>query len=211
MNRTPLRCAAPWRRATSSSSCATWRGGRGFPDSGPAARHGDIQLTIVQTAELDGVVVVTTPQEVALIDARKAIGLFERVKTPILGVIENMSYFQCPSDGKIYHIFGEGGGERKRPNWACRCWARFRWTSPPARRGRRSPRSAGRPGAESGFRGIPPGGRALRPSGAEPLNARTGQEAPDRFIIFVESGRSLHFRPDLSAGMPGTWKENDFL
>ncbi|MFR0849243.1 P-loop NTPase [Akkermansia sp.] len=74
---------------------------------------GDIQLTIVQTAELDGVVVVTTPQEVALIDARKAIGLFERVKTPILGVIENMSYFQCPSDGKMYHIFGEGGGERE--------------------------------------------------------------------------------------------------
>ncbi len=74
---------------------------------------GDIQLTIVQTAELDGVVVVTTPQEVALIDARKAIGLFNRVQTPILGVIENMSYFQCPSDGKIYHIFGEGGGERE--------------------------------------------------------------------------------------------------
>lgn len=74
---------------------------------------GDIQLTIVQTAELDGVVVVTTPQEVALIDTRKAIGLFERVETPILGVIENMSYFQCPSDGKIYHIFGEGGGERE--------------------------------------------------------------------------------------------------
>lgn len=74
---------------------------------------GDIQLTIVQTAELDGVVVVTTPQEVALIDARKAIGLFERVQTPILGVVENMSYFQCPSDGKIYHIFGEGGGERE--------------------------------------------------------------------------------------------------
>ena len=74
---------------------------------------GDIQLTIVQTAELDGVVVVTTPQEVALIDARKAIGLFERVETPILGVVENMSYFQCPSDGKIYHIFGEGGGERE--------------------------------------------------------------------------------------------------
>ncbi len=74
---------------------------------------GDIQLTIVQTAELDGVVVVTTPQEVALIDARKAIGLFERVETPILGIIENMSYFQCPSDGKMYHIFGEGGGERE--------------------------------------------------------------------------------------------------
>ena len=73
----------------------------------------DIHLTLVQTLAMTGVVVVTTPQEVALIDARKAIGLFERVETPILGIIENMSYFQCPSDGKIYHIFGEGGGERE--------------------------------------------------------------------------------------------------
>ncbi len=74
---------------------------------------GDIQLTIVQTVDLSGVVVVTTPQEVALIDARKAVGLFQRVETPILGIIENMSYFVCPSDGLIYHIFGEGGGERE--------------------------------------------------------------------------------------------------
>ncbi len=74
---------------------------------------GDIQLTIVQTADLDGAVIVTTPQEVALIDARKAVGLFEKVQTPILGLIENMSYFECPSDGKIYHIFGEGGGARE--------------------------------------------------------------------------------------------------
>jgi ATP-binding protein involved in chromosome partitioning len=74
---------------------------------------GDIQLTIVQTADLDGAIIVTTPQEVALIDARKAVGLFRKVETPILGVIENMSYFECPSDGKIYHIFGEGGGARE--------------------------------------------------------------------------------------------------
>jgi ATP-binding protein involved in chromosome partitioning len=74
---------------------------------------GDIQLTIVQTVDLAGVVVVTTPQEVALIDARKAVGLFQRVETPILGIIENMSYFVCPSDGLIYNIFGEGGGERE--------------------------------------------------------------------------------------------------
>ncbi len=72
---------------------------------------GDIQLTIVQTVDLAGAVIVTTPQEVALIDARKAVGLFSRVNTPILGIIENMSYFVCPSDGIIYHIFGEGGGE----------------------------------------------------------------------------------------------------
>ena len=54
---------------------------------------GDIQLTIVQTVTLAGAVVVTTPQEVALIDARKAVGLFQRVNTPILGIVENMSYF----------------------------------------------------------------------------------------------------------------------
>lgn len=74
---------------------------------------GDIQLTIVQTSDIDGALIVTTPQEVALIDARKAVGLFQRVETPILGIVENMSYFQCPSDGKIYHIFGEGGGQRE--------------------------------------------------------------------------------------------------
>lgn len=74
---------------------------------------GDIQLTIVQTVDLAGAVIVTTPQEVALIDARKAVGLFNRVNTPILGIIENMSYFVCPSDGLVYNIFGEGGGERE--------------------------------------------------------------------------------------------------
>lgn len=74
---------------------------------------GDIQLTIVQTADLAGAVIVTTPQEVALIDARKAVGLFQKVETPILGIIENMSCFVCPSDGKSYAIFGEGGGEKE--------------------------------------------------------------------------------------------------
>ncbi|MFN0076433.1 MAG: P-loop NTPase [Prosthecobacter sp.] len=74
---------------------------------------GDIQLTIVQTVALDGVVIVTTPQEVALIDARKAVAMFQKVNVPILGIIENMSYFLCPSDGKVYHIFGKGGGEHE--------------------------------------------------------------------------------------------------
>ena len=71
---------------------------------------GDIQLTIVQTVALAGVVVVTTPQEVALIDARKAASMFSKVNVPVLGVIENMSYFICPNDGNKYAIFGEGGG-----------------------------------------------------------------------------------------------------
>ncbi len=72
---------------------------------------GDIQLTIVQTVALSGAVVVTTPQEVALIDARKAVGMFAKTNVPVLGIIENMSYFECPSDGKRYEIFGRGGGE----------------------------------------------------------------------------------------------------
>lgn len=71
---------------------------------------GDIQLTIVQTVALAGAVIVTTPQEVALIDARKAAAMFGRVNVPILGLIENMSYFLCPSDGVRYDIFGTGGG-----------------------------------------------------------------------------------------------------
>ncbi len=74
---------------------------------------GDIQLTIVQTVALDGAVIVTTPQEVALIDARKAVSMFQKVNVPILGIIENMSFFRCPSDGQVYHIFGKGGGEHE--------------------------------------------------------------------------------------------------
>ena len=74
---------------------------------------GDIQLTIVQTVALSGAVIVTTPQEVALIDARKAAGMFAKVNVPILGLIENMSYFLCPGDGHRYDIFGSGGGERE--------------------------------------------------------------------------------------------------
>ncbi|MFL6584327.1 MAG: Mrp/NBP35 family ATP-binding protein [Chthoniobacterales bacterium] len=74
---------------------------------------GDIQLTIVQTVALAGAIIVTTPQEVALIDARKAATMFEKVNVPVLGLIENMSYFVSPDSGKRYDIFGSGGGERE--------------------------------------------------------------------------------------------------
>jgi ATP-binding protein involved in chromosome partitioning len=74
---------------------------------------GDIQLTIVQTVALSGAIIVTTPQEVALIDARKAATMFEKVNVTVLGLVENMSYFLSPSDGKRYEIFGSGGGERE--------------------------------------------------------------------------------------------------
>ncbi len=74
---------------------------------------GDIQLTVVQTVELAGAVVVTTPQEVALIDARKAVAMFEKTNVRVLGIVENMSYFLCPGDGVRYDIFGCGGGRRE--------------------------------------------------------------------------------------------------
>jgi ATP-binding protein involved in chromosome partitioning len=74
---------------------------------------GDIQLTIVQTVALSGAIIVTTPQEVALIDARKAATMFDKVNVPVLGLIENMSYFISPSDNQRYDIFGSGGGERE--------------------------------------------------------------------------------------------------
>lgn len=73
---------------------------------------GDIQLTIVQTVSVDGVVIVTTPQEVALIDARKAVSMFAKVNVPVLGLVENMAWFECDA-GKKYYIFGEGGGVRE--------------------------------------------------------------------------------------------------
>ena len=73
---------------------------------------GDIQLTIVQTVTLSGAVIVTTPQEVALIDARKAVSMFRKTNVPILGIIENMSGFMAP-DGSIHEIFGKGGGAQE--------------------------------------------------------------------------------------------------
>jgi len=73
---------------------------------------GDIQLTISQTAPVTGAVIVTTPQEVALIDVRKAMSMFETLKVPVLGVVETMSYFICDGCDKKHHIFRQGGGAR---------------------------------------------------------------------------------------------------
>ena len=73
---------------------------------------GDIQLTISQTAPVTGAVLVTTPQEMSLIDVRKAISMFKTLKVPVLGVIETMSYFICDGCDKQHHIFRSGGGER---------------------------------------------------------------------------------------------------
>jgi ATP-binding protein involved in chromosome partitioning len=70
---------------------------------------GDVQLTIAQQAPLSGAVIVSTPQDLALIDARKGLAMFQRVNIPVLGIIENMSYFLCPSCGTRSDIFGHGG------------------------------------------------------------------------------------------------------
>ena len=70
---------------------------------------GDVQLTLIQNAQVDGAVIVSTPQDVAFLDARKAIGMFGTVKVPILGIIENMSSVLCPGCGQETQIFGHGG------------------------------------------------------------------------------------------------------
>ncbi|MBO0698744.1 MAG: Mrp/NBP35 family ATP-binding protein [Zavarzinella sp.] len=72
---------------------------------------GDAQLTLCQTARLTGAVIVTTPQDVSLLDAVKALNMFRQLRTPVLGVIENMSYF-VGDDGKRYEIFRHGGGKK---------------------------------------------------------------------------------------------------
>jgi ATP-binding protein involved in chromosome partitioning len=73
---------------------------------------GDIQLTLAQKVPVTGAVIVTTPQDIALIDAKKGLKMFEKVGIPILGIVENMSYHRCPSCGHESHIFGSGGAER---------------------------------------------------------------------------------------------------
>ncbi len=70
---------------------------------------GDIQLTLCQRTHLTGAIVVSTPQDVALLDARKALNMFQVLKTPVLGLIENMSTYICPNCGHEAHIFGHGG------------------------------------------------------------------------------------------------------
>src|SRR5436190_2332642 len=73
---------------------------------------GDIQLTLAQKVPVTGTVIVTTPQDIALIDAKKGLKMFEKVGIPILGIVENMSFHICPSCGHESHIFGSGGAER---------------------------------------------------------------------------------------------------
>ena len=72
---------------------------------------GDIQLTLAQKIPVAGAVIVTTPQEIATLDARKALKMFEKVKVPVLGIVENMAVHVCSNCGHAEHLFGQGGGE----------------------------------------------------------------------------------------------------
>jgi ATP-binding protein involved in chromosome partitioning len=74
---------------------------------------GDAQLTLAQAVPLRGAIIVSTPQDLALIDARRGLAMFTRVNVPVLGIIENMSYFQCPHCGTRSDIFGHGGARHE--------------------------------------------------------------------------------------------------
>src|SRR6267154_339126 len=73
---------------------------------------GDVQLSLIQTAPVTGAIVVTTPSAVSLEDARKAVLMFQQVKVPVLGIVENMSYLQCPHCDERIDVFSHGGGKR---------------------------------------------------------------------------------------------------
>jgi ATP-binding protein involved in chromosome partitioning len=73
---------------------------------------GDVALTLCQNVPMAGVVIVTTPQDVALIDARKSLHMFNKLEAPVLGIVENMSAYECPQCGHVEHIFGSGGAQR---------------------------------------------------------------------------------------------------
>jgi len=73
---------------------------------------GDIQLTLSQRVPITGAIIVTTPQDIALIDARKGLSMFEKVGVPILGLVENMAVYCCPNCGHVEHIFGADGGRK---------------------------------------------------------------------------------------------------
>jgi len=84
---------------------------------------GDAQLTLSQKVRLSGAVIVTTPQDVALADARKGVGMFRKVDVPVLGIVENMSYFACPHCGGRSEIFGHGGGKAEAERLGVPCLA----------------------------------------------------------------------------------------
>ena len=116
----------------------------------------DAQLTLAQSVPISGAVLVTTPQDVALLDVDKALAMFRRLSVPVIGLVENMSAFICPHCGEATEIFGRGGGERVLPR---------------ARAGVLGRHPAGRQGPPGRRRGHPGGRPARARSGAEVMRA----------------------------------------
>ncbi len=81
---------------------------------------GDVQLSLIQHSRPAGAVIVSTPQDLSLIDARRAIDLFDKTSVPVLGIIENMASYTCPHCGEDSHPFGRAARKRPPRSWACR-------------------------------------------------------------------------------------------
>jgi hypothetical protein len=95
---------------------------------------GDIQLTLAQKIPVAGAVIVTTPQDIATLDARKALKMFEKVDVPVLGIVENMAVHVCSNCGMPSTCSARAAGSAWPRSTACRCWARCRWRSASASR-----------------------------------------------------------------------------
>jgi ATP-binding protein involved in chromosome partitioning len=107
---------------------------------------GDAQLTLSQKVNLSGAVIVTTPQDVALADAIKGVAMFRKVGVPVLGIVENMSFFHCPHCGNRTDVFGHGGGRREATRLEAPFLGEIPWMPRSGRRGR------GATGRGGGFR-----------------------------------------------------------
>ena len=153
---------------------------------------GDIQLTLSQQASVSGAVIVTTPQDIALLDARKGIEMFRKVDIPILGIVENMSWFECDGCGQRHRLFGSGGGARRRG----RVWHSGSWRVP----ARSCDSRVDRRWASHGCR---------RPGGAGRCTLRR-LRAPRRGGALAER-RQRARRPDDSDGRPMTIKSDRWI
>jgi ATP-binding protein involved in chromosome partitioning len=139
---------------------------------------GDIQLTLAQRVPVAGAVIVTTPQDIALADARKGLKMFEKVAVPVLGIVENMSVHVCSNCGHAEHIFGAGGGARMAQQYGVRLLGEL-----PLDAQIRAEADGGRPtvvAAPDAPRARPYFERARRTAGALPVRAR------DRSSLFPQ-------------------------
>ena len=156
---------------------------------------GDAQLSLVQTIDLDGAVMVTTPQDVATGDVRRGIKMFERVNTPVLGVVENMAGWVCPHCGEEADVFGRGGGERLAQEMKVPFLGRVPLDATVVTAGDRgASHSAGGSGESGGPSARGAGERAARATGGggrpavrpPPLSPRRGRRrcSPPRFTFW---------------------------